>query len=345
MNISELMKDIRKDHERPKTLNSKVLIVDGLNAYKRAFSVTPTLNDDGEHIGGITGFFVTISYAIKLTQPTRCIIVFDGKGGSVRRKNLYPEYKENRKGLRLRLNRKYDFKDHDEEYKSAMQQLIRVSDYLDLLPITTIMLDNVEADDVIGYLSQYFDEKVVIMSNDRDFLPLVSDDVSVWNATRKKLYTPDLVYDDYGFTPNNYLLFRLVEGDKSDNIPGVKGIGIKTIQKDISELTGSQDIEIHDFFDSLKENENKTSQKLYNHLDELKRNYVLMQLNNVDISGTIKSKIRELVDAPISIMNKTKFKSQFLNDKLYHAFPNVDSWLNITFNTLNIFALQTQSKL
>ena len=78
MNISELMKDIRKDHERPKTLNSKVLIVDGLNAYKRAFSVTPTLNDDGEHIGGITGFFVTISYAIKLIQPTRCIIVFKG---------------------------------------------------------------------------------------------------------------------------------------------------------------------------------------------------------------------------------------------------------------------------
>ena len=344
MDISKLMEDIRKEHETPKTLNSKILIIDGLNAYKRAFSVTPTLNDDGEHIGGITGFFQTISYAIKLTQPTRCIIVFDGKGGSLRRRQLFPEYKANRRGLRVRLNRKYDFQDYDDEHKSAMRQLMRIADYLDMLPVTTIMLDEIEADDVIGYLSQHFQEQVVIMSNDRDFIPLVDERVSVWNATRKKMYNPELVHEDYGFTPNNYLLFRLVDGDKSDNIPGVKGIGIKTMQKNICELTGSLDIEVHEFFDSLKENENKTAQKLYDHLDILKRNYVLMQLKNVDISGTTKSKIRELINEPISIINKMKFKIQFLEDKLYHAIPNVESFLLVTFNTLNIFALQTHNK-
>ena len=346
MDIAKVLADVRKEHETPRSTNSRVLVVDGLNAFKRAFSVTPTLNDDGEHIGGITGFFTTLTYAIKLTNPTRCVIVFDGKGGSVRRKKIFPEYKENRRGLRLRLNRKYDFTDHDDEYKSAMKQLIRISEYLEHLPITSLMIDNVEADDVIGYISkEYYKEEVVIMSNDRDFIPLVDERISIWNATRKKLYTPELIYEDYGFTPNNYLLFRLVDGDKGDNIPGVKGVGIKTVEKNICSLTGSQDIEVHDFFNMLEENkeDNKVAQKLYDHLDDLKRNYVLMQLDNVDISGSIKSKIRELLDVEVSIMNKTKFKLLFLEDKLYHSIPNLDSWLLVNFNTLNTFALQTQN--
>ena len=70
--------------------NENVLIIDGLNTFIRVFSVIPTTNDDGTHIGGIVGFLKSIGYTINMFRPTRCIIVFDGKGGSSRRRKLYP---------------------------------------------------------------------------------------------------------------------------------------------------------------------------------------------------------------------------------------------------------------
>ena len=72
--------------------NDKVLIVDGLNTFIRVFSVIPTTNPDGIHVGGIVGFLRSIGYTINMFRPTRVIIVFDGKGGSTRRRKLYPEY-------------------------------------------------------------------------------------------------------------------------------------------------------------------------------------------------------------------------------------------------------------
>ena len=81
-----------------------MLIIDDLNTFIRVFSVIPTTNDDGTHIGGIVGFLKSIGYTINMFRPTRLIIVFDGKGGSSRRK-LYQEYKFKRK-TNIRLNRR-----------------------------------------------------------------------------------------------------------------------------------------------------------------------------------------------------------------------------------------------
>ena len=66
--------------------NDKVLLIDGLNTFIRSFAVSPVMNDNGIHVGGITGFLMSIGFAIKTLQPTRVIICFDGKGGSQRRK-------------------------------------------------------------------------------------------------------------------------------------------------------------------------------------------------------------------------------------------------------------------
>ena len=79
--------------------DDRVLIIDGLNTFIRVFSVIPTTNDDGIHVGGIVGFLRSIGYTINMFRPTRVIIVFDGKGGSKRRRKLYPEYKAKRKTI------------------------------------------------------------------------------------------------------------------------------------------------------------------------------------------------------------------------------------------------------
>ena len=86
---------VQNNNSTEKTyLNDKILIVDGLNTFIRAFAVNPAINDDGAHIGGIVGFLKSLRYAIDILKPTRCIIVFDGKDGSKRRRKLYPEYKQ-----------------------------------------------------------------------------------------------------------------------------------------------------------------------------------------------------------------------------------------------------------
>ena len=169
--------------------NENVLIIDGLNTFIRVFSVIPTTNDDGTHIGGIVGFLKSIGYTINMFRPTRCIIVFDGKGGSSRRRKLYPEYKAKRK-TNIRLNRAYGFDNIEHERENMIRQIRRTIDYLEYLPITLLSIDNVEADDIIAYASKQVltDSKVTIMSSDKDFLQLVDDRISVWSPTKKKLY-------------------------------------------------------------------------------------------------------------------------------------------------------------
>ena len=89
-------RDILREIEREKeqgtgsTKDSHLLVIDGLNTFIRVFSAVPALNDDGQHIGGVTGFLRSVAAVVRLIKPTRCVIVFDGKGGSRRRKDIYP---------------------------------------------------------------------------------------------------------------------------------------------------------------------------------------------------------------------------------------------------------------
>jgi len=207
--------------------NDKVLIIDGLNTFIRVFSVMPTLNDDGAHIGGIVGFLKSIGYAIHLFNPTRAIIVFDGKGGSTRRRKLFPEYKAGRR-VKKKLVRAYDFNTPEEERQNMLMQLKRIVEYLELLPVSILSIDNIEADDTIGYLSkQVFDKsKITILSTDKDFLQLVNHRIKVYSPTKKKIYDRETLMEEYGIPSKNFLTYRILEGDKSDNIPGVKGAGL-----------------------------------------------------------------------------------------------------------------------
>jgi len=83
-----ILDSVEKEHSQniDKHKNSRVLVIDGLNTFIRCWSSIPTMNDDGDHVGGVVGVLKSIGYAIRMTQPTRCIVVFDGKGGSQTRK-------------------------------------------------------------------------------------------------------------------------------------------------------------------------------------------------------------------------------------------------------------------
>ena len=311
--------------------NDKVLIIDGLNTFIRVFSVIPTTKDDGVHVGGIVGFLKSIGYVINMVSPTRVIIVFDGKGGSNRRRKIYPEYKQNRK-TKYRVNRTYDFASQEDERQNMIMQLQRCVEYLDTLPVTVLSYDNIEADDTIGYLCKQVltESEIVVMSTDKDFLQLANGRTKIWSPTKKKLYDEDAVFDEFGITAKNYIWYRVLDGDKSDNINGVRGLGLKTIRKKLPFLTENKICNIDDITDVLPESS-----------DIIKRNYDLMQLQDVNISGSTKTKIIERVNQPINKLVKYKFEKMFLEDKLFTALPNVTTWLLTNFNQLNRYAKQT----
>ena len=127
----DILKNLKEDNSVSQSTNDRILLIDGLNTFIRAFAVNPSTNDDGVHIGGMTGFLQSIGYAIKNIKPTRVIICFDGKGGSSRRRKLFPEYKANRK-VRKRLTRLTSFNSQEDESISMSQQISRLVQYLDV---------------------------------------------------------------------------------------------------------------------------------------------------------------------------------------------------------------------
>ena len=333
----ELLKEVSKEHNEVKneSLNDRVLIIDGLNQFIRVFGAVPALNDDGEHCGGVTGFLLSTAATIRRLKPTRVVIVFDGKGGSNRRKSVYKGYKEGRTGL-TKLNRLAGYEDLEDQQVSMRNQFKRLIEYLQILPITMTYIDYVEADDIIAYLANhYFKKEVTILSSDKDFLQLVNERIQVFTPTKKKMYTEKEVVEDYGVTPQNLIFYRVLMGDKSDNIKGVNGVGIKTIESKMKFLTENE-LSLDTFIEKCSsECDDKLSEKLKNNLDTINMNYGLMQLADPDISSSIKSNVRDLMDTHKPELNLVEFKKMFMYDKLYTAFANVDSWLRNSFTSLD----------
>ena len=320
--------------------NEKVLIIDGLNTFIRVFSVIPTTNDDGIHVGGIVGFLKSVGYAIKMLAPTRTIIVFDGKGGSNLRRKLYPEYKAKRTSI-IRLNRVNEFENIEDERHSMLMQLSRCAEYLERLPVNIVSVDNVEADDVMAYIAKQLlpESKTTIMSTDKDFLQLVSDRISVWSPTKKKLYNPEKVLEEYKVTSKNLLLSRIFEGDQSDNIKGVMGIGIKTLLKNFPQFGEDGKVTRDEIIKEAQKNKGSRFYDLIlDGIDTIHLNHKLMQLEEVDISGGAKLKINNIVNGKIPELSKPNFQKMFIEDRMFGALPNMDSWIMQTWTKLNRFA-------
>ena len=112
----------------PRALNDHILIVDGMNTLIRSFSLLKAMNPTGTHIGGLVGFLRSLGYMTRIFDPTRVLIIWDGKGGSGNRQNINPEYKAQRANSRITHWGLYDTK--EEETEALIGQLFRVQDYL-----------------------------------------------------------------------------------------------------------------------------------------------------------------------------------------------------------------------
>ena len=340
----DILRQVEEDHKQGKesSKDSHLLIIDGLNTFIRVFSAVPALNDDGMHIGGVTGFLRSIAAVIRQHKPTRCVIVFDGKGGSVRRKQMYPNYKANRAN-KTAFNRYKEFASLEDEQESMKRQFGRMVEYLQCLPITTLAIDNIEADDAIAYIANEIftnqENKATIVSTDRDFLQLVNNRISVWSPIKKKMYTPSVMREEFGIDAKNYLLYRALTGDKSDNIPGVNGVGLKTMIKRLPIITENKQLTVEEFVEyaSNVEKKYKVHELIESNFETIKLNYQLMQLKDVDIAGTTKLLIQEKIREEINKLDVLSFKKMFMLDKMYTVIKDLDSWMTNSFNSLNAY--------
>jgi 5'-3' exonuclease len=211
------------------------------------------------------------------------------------------------------------------------QQIGRLIEYLEQLPVTLLCIDGIEADDTIAYISQQVldTSDILIMSSDKDFLQLVNNRVKVWSPTKKKLYNTNEVFEEYGIPSKNILTYRILDGDKSDNINGIKGAGIKSIIKHIPQITTDQLFDVIDLMDFAKTSDSKIKllENIKNSSNLLKRNYLLMQLSQVDIPNHTKMKIQGAVNGEVPQLIKYKFQTMFLKDKLSTQIKDLDSWI------------------
>lgn len=344
--FASIFSQIKSEHaslpvNTKKDKNSDILVVDGTNNFIRCWTVVPTLSDNGDHVGGVSGFLSSLGYAIKLLRPTRVIIVFDGKGGSERRRKLYPQYKEGRKVMK-RLNRAYeDMSDADTEQKAMYDQMGKLVSFLQELPVSVVSIDYIEADDTIGYIAtqMYKDSRITIMSGDKDFMQLINDRVQIWSPIKKKIYGVQDVINEYGIHPTNFIYYRILEGDSSDNIDGVSGIGLKTAIKNFPMLTESTETSVEKILMRAKDcmNEKKAYANVVEHSEIVLRNYMLMQLKEPNFAPSLQMKIDESVQR-IYDFNKFHFIQKLTTHGMHSSIPNFHVWLQEVFYPLSVFA-------
>lgn len=343
----ELLKEIQQEKDRPVSLdiNSRVMLVDGTNFYLRCFMANPVMNDNGEHLGGSLGFLKSLASYVRTFKPTRLVIVFDGKGGSKKRREIFSDYKGNRLQPKS-FNRAEIFENAEDEERSMKHQFVRLIQYLRCLPLTVLTADNVEADDLVSYLvtdiAPKHNSEILLISDDKDYLQLVNDKVNVYRPVEKRLYKADTVLERFGIPSSNYHLYKVFIGDSSDNIPGIPGIGPKTVCK-IKPLQENKVIQLDEFLNFLEENKtDKLYKKILEHRSDIIRNYKLMQLHSVDIPASHKLFVLDKFNEKINLINKNEFIQIMTVDKGYNYIKDPIIFLN-TFNQLNQFALTTNN--
>jgi DNA polymerase-1 len=297
------------------------------------------INPEGHHIGGLTGFLKSIGYAIKMVDPTKVVLVFDGIGGSNNKRNLYPDYKANRN--KNRMTNYSIFTNKEEERESINNQMARLIHYLQCLPVSMICIDGIEADDTIGYLVGKFQKynatkEVTIMSADQDFLQLVTDKVRVYSPTKKKIFKPQDVLETFNVSSYNYINYKILMGDSSDNLPGVDGLGPKKVLKMFPELSGNTPTSLNEMLEKCasKVGEHELYSRIIERKHQLEINSKLMNLQTIPLSDGNIEQIQNSFNLPYEL-NTYQFMQMYTADKLGESIPNTASWLNQVFGSLD----------
>ena len=335
-NLLKLLNDT-EENDTGSSEGTRTLLIDGLNLFFRNFAMMNMVNPSGIHIGGLGGFFRSLGAEIRRTQPDQVYVVFDGAGSTTNRKNIISEYKSGREDQRVTNWEVFD--SLDDEHDSKVDQIVRVIHYLKTLPVKTVILDKVEADDIIAYLCDKLpnhpDDKVFIVSSDKDFLQLVNKNVVVYRPMEKKYYTEEVFKAKYKMSPQNFILHKTLLGDASDKIKGVKGLGEKGLLKKFPELS-ERDLTFDDIFEicEKKFKDHVVYARIIHGVDDLEKNYKVMDLSNPMMDENEKNYLDEVAKSKELNYIPEQFISLYNEDQLGGMIRNLDYWLKENFERL-----------
>jgi len=207
---------------------TKTLLVDANNLLKIGFYGVKEFYHKGEHIGGIYHFLNTLRKFIEEQNFDKVVVMWDGDSNSSSRKLIYPKYKEQRSST-----------DTDQKKESFYRQKERIKQYLEEMFVRQVEVNNNESDDLIAYYCHISDdEQKTIFSSDRDLTQLISEKVSVYSPQQKRTYKMgDMIKNkDLEFPHYNIKTTKILCGDTSDNIDGIRYLGEKTLVKLFPEI-------------------------------------------------------------------------------------------------------------
>jgi len=237
--------------------NATLVLVDGSSYLYRAYHAMPALtNSAGEPTGAIYGFINMLRRLLKDYSPSYVAIVFDAKGKTFR-DDLYPQYKANRAPM-------------PDELRAQIEPVHQV---IQAMGFPIIVVDGVEADDVIGSLATQASNNemnTIISTGDKDFAQLVSDQVSLVNTMTETTMDVQGVNQKFGIEPSQIIDYLALIGDSVDNIPGVPKVGPKTAVKWLG-LYGS----LQGVIEHANEIKGKVGENLREFLDQLPLSYQL----------------------------------------------------------------------
>lgn len=235
-----------------KIMEDNVLVVDGTNLiYRNHFVHTYRKTKTGIQTGGLYGTIRSLKSYIKTFNPKQIFICFD-KSEFTFRNRIYSEYKAKRKETEIEL----------------LNQFPMLKEYCKLVNLPFIEVDNYEADDIIGSLScnaKDYGLNPYAVTGDKDILQLIDKNIKVLYLSNKGpiIYKEDDLMEEYGINANQFLDYKALVGDQSDNIPGVPGIG-KVRASNLLGIYGSLD----NIYENLEELEGMQKKNIRNYKEQ-----------------------------------------------------------------------------
>lgn len=285
-------------------MSQPVLIIDVMNAFVRCYSAYPQMSSFGHQMGGCIGFLKSLQKLMYEIRPRRIYCAWEG-GGSQRRRAIYSEYKMGRRPEKL--NRFYgdDIPDTDSNRKHQMLTLLEM---LKHVPVCQLYVSDCEGDDLIAYLcrSVFRNEDKVIASSDKDMYQLFDERTRMYSLHKKCVLTSDDVLAEYGVQPRNFAIAKALCGDPGDNVPGIKGIGFKTVAKKFPVLGSDTDVLLQDIIDFSHVNSDEATiyRRVVEQADDIRRNYRLVYLDGGMVSSNQASKVDNVIAAYSPVMDR-----------------------------------------
>lgn len=306
-------------------MKKKILLIDAANMFFRAYTASPALSTNGHHVGGILGFFYSLQKSIKDIKPHEIFVIWDGQGGSKKRREIRKDYKDGRKPPKpLRLNRVHDIVgDVGDEKISLYYQQHRVIEMLNHLPFIQLCESGIEADDLISFLvSKYScdDYIKIIISNDKDFIQLTDECTLLYRPAKHEYITYKNHLETEGIHPKNMALSRAIEGDNSDNLSGVKGVGRKTIIKHFPEFGQSVQLGIDELKKMCEQKGDcRPAKSILENLEVVEQNYKIMQLYMPLVTVDAKARVDNMIQDFEHKINIHAFKEEWKKEAVTGA--------------------------